>query len=153
MNPIFERIFSDKLSGYVIIGFNPIREVSILELRSNHSWNLDSSYSFYRMRLLGYMEDNDFNLKRYYRVKAISQKYITYSLSYSFERIEEISEKLSKSEYSSFIIIKTDDVIYKLRLLDLRLIRRKQELDICSKKSLYKEIQFDEYIEVNRSLV
>ena len=146
MNPFFQKSLHAPIAGNIVIGYSQLRDVSILELR-NSSSSPDSSHMFYRMRMLGFTEDNDFNLHRYYRIQSIAKKYITYSAAYSLDSIETIQRKLPRSFFSNYLIIPSEDIVGLLRILDHRLIQKKSEPDICRKDRLFKEIRFEHYME------
>jgi hypothetical protein len=147
MNPVFQKQIDSPLSGLVVIGYNPIREVPIIELRNNKSSSTDSSNMFYRMHLLSFTEENNFSLRRYYRIQKIAQRYVHYSIAYSFQSKEAIEKKIRGSEFSNHILFPSKDVIAKIRRLDFRLITSKVLVDICRKDKLFQEIKYEKYEE------
>lgn len=150
MNPIFQQSIYPPIAGFIIIGYNNIREVSIVELRNKNIAPIDSSHMFYRVKMLGFTEENDFSLRRYYRIQQIAKRYVTYSIGYSLSSKEEIETKILSSEYSNHIIFYCNDLIGKIRLLDLRLMHSTVFNDICSKEKLLKEIKYESYSEYVR---
>lgn len=122
MNPVFQKQMDSPLSGFVVIGYNPIREVPIIELRNNKSSSTDSSNMFYRMHLLGFTEENNFSLRRYYRIQKIAQRYVHYSIAYSFQSKDAIETSLSSSEFSNHILFYSQDLYCCGGIILLRLV-------------------------------
>ncbi len=147
MNPVFQNQIGAPLSGFVVIGYSPIREVPIIELRNEKSSSPDSSNLFYRLRMLRHTEENNFSLRRYYRIQQISKRYIHYAIAYSIQSQEEVEKNLMNSSFQNHILFFAKDVVGKIRRLDFRLIQSKPLVDICRKDKLFKEIKHEKFWE------
>jgi hypothetical protein len=121
-------LIGERIKGTIVIGFKNIRDVSIIEIRNfinsnNKSLQLDSCLFFYIERLGKTIQKNNFEIKRYERIKSIAPNYRTYEIAYSFESLNLLKDKIKNYDY--IVFYETQDLISEYESINYAFKRKK----------------------------
>ena len=144
-------LIGEKKKGTNVIGFKRLRDVSIIEIRNSinsnsKSFQIDSSLFFYIEKLGKTIQKNNFVIKRYERIKSITQKYRTYEIAYSFEPIHLLKDRIKNYDY--IVFYESEDLVSEYESINYAFKRKKGN---CLKiKDISELIKFIKDYEIGR---
>ena len=144
-------LIGEKKKGTIVIGFKRLRDVNIIEIRNSinsnsKSFQIDSSLFFYIEKLGKTIQKNNFVIKRYERIKSITQNYRTYEIAYSFEPIHLLKDRIKNYDY--IVFYESEDLVSEYESINYAFKRKKGN---CLKiKDISELIKFIKDYEIGR---
>ncbi|MCB1158568.1 MAG: hypothetical protein H7A25_10045 [Leptospiraceae bacterium] len=132
---IWKEVFNQRIPGYIIFLCNPLRKISLIELRQGFNSEYDNVLNFYLDRMEESIHSRNIDLNKFEEVRELSLEYAEYEILYSTEELTEIKNSLpANQEY--ILIYSTDDIVNSYNSLKTDFYLKNNSSCFCLRKDI-----------------
>ncbi|MBK6607414.1 MAG: hypothetical protein IPL26_06575 [Leptospiraceae bacterium] len=128
------------IPGFIVYGFNRIRDVKLIELRNGFNTDFDKSISFYLEQMGNSVYSNDINIKQFEKTKTLAETYAIYNIHYTTKPILKVLEDVNNL-YDYLLVSSSEDIVKDYYLARKDFFDKSNSPSFCQIKDIAELIQ------------